>query len=56
MNATESTNKAEEILASFVTIAPFFNDIVPGDIGLSVIKNGRYIAYVPAQTLDFGNK
>lgn len=56
MNGTESTSKAEEILASFATVAPFFNDIVPGDMGISVIKDGKYIAYVPAQSLNLGNK
>lgn len=57
MNDTEvTTNAAQEILAGFAAVAPFLNDIVPGDMGISVIKDAKYIAYVPAQSLNLGNK
>lgn len=45
-----------EILDMFAELAPYINDIVAGDVGISVIKHDRYLAYVPAKTLDLGNK
>ncbi len=47
---------AAEILDMFAEIAPYLNDAVAGDIGVSVIKDGVYIAYVPAESLNLGNK
>ncbi len=47
---------AAEILDMFAEIAPYLNNAVAGDIGVSVIKDGVYIAYAPAATLNFGNK
>lgn len=47
---------AAEILDMFAEVAPFLNDAVAGDIGVSVIKDGVYIAYVPAESLNLGNK
>jgi len=47
---------AAEILHMFSVVAPFLNDIIAGDVGVSVIRDGRYIAYVPADSLDFGIK
>lgn len=51
-----SCRSAAEILGMFAEIAPYLNDAVAGDIGVSVIKDGVYIAYVPAESLNFGNK
>ncbi|HWQ61720.1 MAG TPA: methyl-accepting chemotaxis protein [Negativicutes bacterium] len=47
---------AAEILDMFAEIAPYLNDAVAGDVGVSVIKDGVYIAYVPADSLNLGNK
>jgi len=47
---------AAEILEMFAEIAPYLNDAVAGDVGVSVIKDGVYIAYVPADSLNLGNK
>jgi len=47
---------AGEILDMFAEIAPYLNDAIAGDISVSVIKDGVYIAYVPADTLDLGVK
>ncbi|MDT8900576.1 methyl-accepting chemotaxis protein [Anaeroselena agilis] len=59
MNAgTETTGRrsAAEILHMFAEIAPYLNNAVAGDIGVSVIKDGVYIAYAPADSLNLGNK
>ncbi len=54
--ANKGRRTAAEILDMFAEIAPYLNDAVAGDIGVSVIKNGVYIAYVPAESLNLGNK
>jgi len=46
----------EEILQMFAELAPYFNDMIAGDVGVSVIMHGKYIAYIPAASLDMGNK
>lgn len=55
MDKTARNRTASEYLEMFSEIAPFFNDVVPGDIGISVIRDGKYIAYVPADNLDLRN-
>jgi X-X-X-Leu-X-X-Gly heptad repeat protein len=55
-NQNNGRRTAAEILDMFAEIAPYLNDAVAGDIGVSVIKDGVYIAYVPAQSLNLGNK
>jgi len=47
---------AGEILDMFAEVAPYLNDAIAGDISVSVIKDGVYIAYAPADSLDLGNK
>jgi predicted nucleic acid-binding Zn-ribbon protein len=47
---------AAEILEMFAELAPYLNDIIAGDVGTSVIRDGKYIAYTPANSLDLGNK
>lgn len=47
---------ASEILDMFAVVAPYLNDVIAGDVGVSVIKDGKYIAYIPADSLNFGNK
>ncbi len=55
-NGTNKQRSAAEILEMFAVVAPYLNDAVAGDVGVSVIKDGAYIAYVPADSLDLGNK
>lgn len=43
---------AEEILDSFTILAPYLNDIFIEDVGISVIKEGYYTAYVPGRAFD----
>ncbi|MBP2637831.1 MAG: yfmS 8 [Firmicutes bacterium] len=45
-----------EMIEMFCKMAPYFNDIIPGDIGITVAKDGKYICYVPAETLNLGTK
>ncbi len=52
----KSRSSAVEILDMFSQIAPYINNMVTEDIGITVIKEGVRIAYVPARTLNFGNK
>ncbi|HWQ60695.1 MAG TPA: methyl-accepting chemotaxis protein [Negativicutes bacterium] len=47
---------AEEVLEAFKIAAPYFNDALAGDVGVSVIKDGVYTAYAPADALDLGIK
>ncbi len=42
----------EEILDSFTALAPYLNDIFAEDVGVSVIKEGYYTAYVPGKAFD----
>ena len=37
-------------------LAPYMNDIIPGDIGFTVVKDGKYLTYVPADNLDLKTK
>lgn len=46
----------QEILQMFAEISPYVNDMIAGDVGISVILDGKYIAYVAADNLDMGNK
>lgn len=45
-----------EILDMFAAIAPYFNDIIAGDVGIAVVKDGVYTAYAPADNLDLKHK
>lgn len=47
---------AEEVLSSFTDLAPYINSVTAEDMGISVIKGDRYVAYLPAETLDLGIK
>lgn len=49
-------HSGEEILRMFTEMAPYINDIVVEDVGVSVIKDSVYTAYVPANSLDLGIK
>ena len=43
---------AEEILDSFTVLAPYLNEIFIEDVGVSVIKEGYYTAYVPGKAFN----
>lgn len=45
-----------EMIEMLCKMAPYFNDIIPGDIGITLAKDGKYICYVPAETLNLGTK
>jgi len=49
-------HSGEEIIRMFTELAPYINDIVVEDIGISVIKDGVYTAYVPGKSFDLGLK
>ena len=42
----------EEILDSFTVVAPYLNEIYTEDVGVSVIKDGYYTAYVPGKSFN----
>lgn len=50
------TLTGSELLDMFCKMAPYMNDIIPGDIGVLVIKDGHYICYEPAITLNLNIK
>lgn len=52
----EKTLSARELLHSFVSIAPYINQITAADMSVSVIEGDTYLVYVPAENLDFGKK
>lgn len=41
-----------QILDMFIQVAPYINDIVAADIGVTIVKDGRYVLYIPATDLD----
>lgn len=41
-----------EMIEMLSKLAPYMNDIIPGDIGIGIVKDGRYVCYVPADSLD----
>ena len=45
-----------EIIDHFALIAPYVNDIIPGDIGVTIAKDYKYTLYVPADSLNLGTK
>lgn len=49
-------HSGEEILKMFTEMAPYINEIVADDVGVSVIKDRAYTAYVPGHEFDLGIK
>jgi X-X-X-Leu-X-X-Gly heptad repeat protein len=45
-----------EILDMFTDLAPYLNDIVAADIGVTIIRDGKYALYLPADELDLKTK
>lgn len=52
MDSYQNKYTAAEILDMFAAISPYMNDVIAGDIGIMVVKDGIYSAYVPAARLD----
>ena len=48
--------KGSEIIEHFAQIAPYVNDIIPGDIGVTIAKDYKYTLYIPADSLNLGTK
>lgn len=46
--------RASEVIDLFTQLAPYINDMTAEDLGISVIKEGYYTAYVPGKNLDLG--
>lgn len=44
----------QEIVRMFTELAPYINEIFVEDVGVSVIKDGMYTAYVPGKSFDLG--
>jgi hypothetical protein len=49
-------HSGEEIVRLFTEVAPYLNEIFVEDVGISVIKDGVYTAYVPGNAFDLGLK
>ncbi|HWR31762.1 MAG TPA: methyl-accepting chemotaxis protein [Negativicutes bacterium] len=48
--------KGSDIVDYFAKIAPYVNEIIPGDIGVTIAKDYKYTLYVPADSLNLGTK
>lgn len=49
-----SNLSGQEIVRMFTELAPYINEIFVEDVGVSVIKDGLYTAYVPGKSFDLG--
>lgn len=47
-------NSGQEIMRMFTELAPYLNEIFVEDVGVSVIQEGFYTAYVPGKSFDLG--
>jgi len=52
----DNNRSASEYLEMMAELSPYFSGMITGDIGVSVIRDEKYIAYIPAKSLDFKNK
>ena len=48
--------KGSDIVDYFALIAPYVNEIIPGDIGVTIAKDYKYTLYIPADSLNLGTK
>ncbi len=51
-----SNLSGREIVRMFTELAPYINEIFVEDVGVSVIQDGMYTAYVPGKSFDLGVK
>lgn len=49
-------HSGQEIIGMFTELAPYINEIFVEDVGISIIENGVYTAYVPGKSFDLGVK
>ncbi|VBB09810.1 Hypothetical protein LUCI_5108 [Lucifera butyrica] len=49
-------HSGEEVIRLFTEVAPYLNEIFVEDVGISVIKEGFYTAYVAGKSFDLGVK
>lgn len=49
-------SKGIEFLDQFIRLAPHLSAIMPGNFGIAVIKDGKYVFYAPAKDLNLGTK
>ncbi|EGO65494.1 methyl-accepting chemotaxis protein [Acetonema longum] len=45
-----------ELLDLFTKLAPYLNDILAADVGITIVRGDRYSLYIPASDLDLGTK
>lgn len=45
-----------ELIDMFCNVAPFINDIIAADVGVTIVKEGKYVLYIPASDLDLKTK
>jgi hypothetical protein len=45
-------HSGNEIISMFTEMAPYLNEVFVDDVGVSVIKDGLYTAYVPGKSFD----
>ena len=51
----DKNRTGSEYLEMAAELAPYFNDMIAGDIGVSVIRDGKYIACVPPAAMPMNN-
>jgi len=49
-----SKHSAKEILDLMVEVAPYLNSMMPNDVSITVIKDGKYAAYAPGKNINLG--
>lgn len=47
---------AETVIDLLIRVAPYLNSLMPNDISVSVIKDGRYAVYCPGEEINLGLK
>jgi hypothetical protein len=52
----DKQRSAAEYLEMVAELAPYFNDMIAGDVGVSVLRDGKYIACVPPESLPMNNR
>lgn len=45
-----------ELIDMFCNVAPYINDITAVDVGVTIVKDGKYVLYIPASDLDLKTK
>ena len=45
-----------QIVDMFYQIAPYINDIIATDVGVTIVKDDKYVLYIPSSDLNLGTK